>query len=201
VKLIELWISSGASATQSADAIKNIPSAGQTGIAEVNFEEVDPAAVAGQRASVAPIVAQLQQRFPNLLDYQSRTSADVVVNASWMGSRFGDDELATLAPLSERIVIADFSSTSISDRSAGTIAAMKHLRSLRLMHTRITDTTVQALGSLNQLESLSIFGTPVTPAALPAITRLPKLRRIYAGATKLSADATIPQEIRDKLVF
>jgi uncharacterized membrane protein len=203
VKLIELWISSGASGTLAVDAIKDAPSTSSSHavVAEVTFEEIDPEAVARQRASLAAIVSRLQQRFPNILDYQSRSSADIVVNASWMGSKFGDDELATLAPLSERIVIADLSSTSITDRSAGTIAAMKHLRSLRLMHTKITDATVQALGSLDQLESLSIFDTLVTAASLPAIAHLPKLRRIYAGGTKISADASMPQEIWDKLVF
>ena len=78
---------------------------------------------------------------------------------------------------------------------------MRHLRVLRLMHTKITDVTVQSLGSLDQLESLSIFDTPVTSAALPAISHLPKLRHIYAGGTRISVDASVPQEIRDKLVF
>jgi hypothetical protein len=201
IKLIELWIASGASATQPADAVKDMPSTSQPAVAEVTFEDVDPEAVSRQRASLATVVSQLQQKLPNVLDYQSRSSADLVVNTSWMGSRFGDDELAALAPLAERIVIADFSGTSITDRSAGRIAAMKHLRSLRLMHTRITDTTVQALAPLDQLESLSIFDTPVTSAALPAIARLPRLRHVYAGATKLSADAEMPLEIKNKLVF
>ena len=202
VKLIELWISLGASGTQLADSINDVPSKSTSpAVAEVTFEEVDPAAVASQRAGLAPVVAQLQQRFPNIFDYQSRTSADIVVTASWMGSKFGDNELAALAPLSERIVIADFSSTAITDRSAVTIAAMKHLRVLRLMHTTITDATVQALGSLDQLESLNIFDTPVTPAALPVIAHMPKLRRVYAGGTKLAVATSMPQEIRNKLVF
>jgi hypothetical protein len=69
------------------------------------------------------------------------------------------------------------------------------------MHTKITDISLQAFGSLNQLESLSVFDTPVTPASLTAIARLPKLRRIYAGGTKISAEGQMPQEIRDKLIF
>ena len=203
VKLIELWIFSGASGTLPADAIKDAPSLSSSRaiVAEVTFEEVNPETVAKQRVDVAPILQQLQERLPNVVDYQSRSSADVVVNASWMGLKFGDDQLAALLPLSERIVAADLSSTAITDRSAGTIAKMKRLRSLRLMHTKITDKTVQALGSLEQLESVSIFDTPVTPAALSSLTHLPKLRRIYAGGTKISAEGPIPREIVDKLVF
>jgi Leucine-rich repeat (LRR) protein len=118
-----------------------------------------------------------------------------------MGSNFGDNELSALAPLSQRIVIADFSSTAITDRSASAIAVMKQLRVLRLMHTNITDTSVLALASLDQLESLSVFDTRITPASLTTLAHLPKLRRIYAGGTKISADASISRELRDKLVF
>ena len=202
VKLIELWISSGASGTQAEADIKGAPSNPSSQlVAEVTFEEIDPSAVAKQRASLAPLVEQFQKRFPNVLDYQSRASADLSVSASWMGSKFGDNELAALAPISERVVIADLSSTVITDRSAPAIAAMKRLRVLRLMHTKITDVSVQAFGSLHQLESLSVFDTPVTPASLTALARLPKLRRIYAGGTNISAEESMPQEIRDKLIF
>lgn len=202
VRLIEIWISSGASSTQPVDSIKDVPaSATSQTVGEVNFEEIDLEAVAKQRASLAPIVVQLQKRFPNIVDYESRASADIVLSASWMGAKFDDNELGALAALSQRIVIADLSNTAITDRSASAIAAMRHLRVLRLVHTKITDVTVQSLGSLDQLESLSIFDTPVTSAAMPEISHLPKLRHIYAGRTKISVDASVPQEIRDKLVF
>jgi uncharacterized membrane protein len=202
VKLIELWISAGASGTQSADAIKGIPlDLAQPAVAEVSFEELDPVAAAKQRAGLAPTVTLLQQRFPAVLDYESRGSADLVINASLLGSKFGDNDLAALAPLSEHIVIADFSGTTITDSSAGAIGAMRRLRSLRLMHTKITDATVQALVPLSQLESLNLFDTPVTPAALTAIGRLPKLRHLYAHETKISPDAPMPEGIREKIIF
>jgi len=202
VKLIELWISAGASGTQLANAIKDIPlDSALPAVAEVSFEEFDPVATAKQRAGLAPIVAQLQQRFPAALDYESRGSADLVVNASLLGSKFGDNDLAALAPLSEHIVIADFSSTAITDSSSSAIGAMTRLRSLRLMHTKITDATVQALAPLSQLESLNLFDTPVTPAALTAIGHLPKLRHLYARETKIFPDALMSKDIKEKIIF
>jgi uncharacterized membrane protein len=202
VKLIELWISAGASGTQLADAIKDIPmDSALPAVAEVSFEEFDPVATAKQRAGLAPIVAQLQQRFPAALDYESRGSADLVINASLLGSKFGDNDLAALAPLSEHIVIADFSGTIITDSSAGAIGAMRRLRSLRLMHTKITDATVQALVPLSQLESLNLFDTPVTPTALTAIGQMPKLRHLYAHETKISPDAPMPEGMKEKIIF
>jgi hypothetical protein len=58
-----------------------------------------------------------------------------------LGEKFEDDDLAALVPLSKHIVVADFSRTAITDRSAPIIGGMKRLRILRLMHTRIGDGT------------------------------------------------------------
>jgi hypothetical protein len=135
------------------------------------------------------------------LEYESRGSANLILNASIKGANFGDGDLAAFVPLAEHITIADFSRTSVTDRSATAIAAMKHLRVLRLMHTRITDKTVQSLDPLDQLESLNVFDTQVTPAALPAVARLPKLAHCYAGQTAIPTEISVPQALIGKLVF
>lgn len=203
VTLIEAWISAGALRTVAADAIAAMPASApnQTTAAEVTFPEGDPDAIARERAAFASVLSQVQARLPNIVEYQSRTSADVVVNASWRGSKFGDTDVATLAALSERIVAADFSGTAITDRSARYIAAMKKLRHLRLAHTAITDITIEGLGSLEQLESLSVFDTAVTESSLSMFARLAKLQHVYAGNTKIAHDAAMPAQIRDKFVF
>ena len=203
VKVIERWISAGASATLAADAIKDVPAdmGSSAPVAEITFAQIDPAAVAKERSALDSTVKQLQKRFPNTLDYESRGSADLTVNMSLLGSKFGDADLAELKPLADHIVEADFSNTAVTDHSSNAIAAMKHLRVLRLMHTNITDATVRALGSLNQLESLSLFGTQVTAAALSGIVRLPKLQHVYVGETKIVADAPLPDSIKTKILF
>ena len=203
VKVIELWIGAGASASLSADAIKDAPagSASPSAVADVTFEEIDPAAVTKLRAGIAPSVEKIKKQFPNILEYESRGSANLYLNASLLGTRFGDNDLAALVPLAEHITVADFSRTAITDRSATAIAAMKRLRVLRLMHTQITDATVQGLGSLDQLEALNVFDTRVTPAALPGIARLPKLAHCYAGQTAIPSGIAVPQPLAGKLVF
>lgn len=200
VKLIGLWISTGASGTQAADAIKGLPTESAP-VADVTFQEIDLAAVQKQRAALAATVAQLQKQYPDTLDYESRGSANLVVNMSLRGSKFGDEDLAALKPLASQIVEADLSNTAITDRSAAAIAAMKHLRVLRLAHTKITDATVLALAGLNQLESVSVFGTAVTPAALSILAQVPKLQHIYVGETKITVDASIPDTAKSKVVF
>jgi len=203
VKLIELWIGAGASGTLPLAAIKDAPtgSASPTAVSDVTFEEIDPAEVTRLRAGIAPAVAELRKRFPDILEYESRGSANLILNASILGPKFGDSDLEGLAPLAEHITLADFSRTAITDRSASAIAAMKQLRVLRLMHTRITDSTLQRLGTLDQLESLNVFDTPVTPAALPTIAKLPKLAHCYAAQTAIPSQIAVPQPLIGKLVF
>ena len=200
IKILQLWIAAGASPTLAAEAINDAP-ATTTPVADVTVEEIDAAAVAKARAPLAPAVSQLQKRFPNALDYQSRGSADLVLTVSLMGTGFGDEDMAALKPLAEQIVTADFSGTAITDRSAASIAAMKRLRVLRLMRTQITDTTVQALSGLKQLESLNVFGTGVTSVSLQVATRLPKLQHLYAGETRIPADVQVSEAVRRKLLF
>jgi uncharacterized membrane protein len=202
VKLIELWIAAGASSTLPTDAIQYASAASPaTVVTEVTFDEIDTATVVRLRAQAAPELAELQKKFPNILEYESRGSADLLLNASILGAKFGDSDLVLLSPLAEHITVADFSRTAITDRSAPAIADMKRLRVLRLVHTRITDTTVQGLGALDQLESMNVFDTQVTPAALPAIARLPKLAHCYVGQTAIPAGISVPKNLIGKLVF
>lgn len=200
VKLVALWISAGASQTLPANGIQNLPPP-DTAAAEVSFRDVDLPAVARQRNALAGAVSQLQQRFPYLLDYESRSSADLVIHASPWGAKFGDNELSEFAPVRERIVAADLSNTAITDRSASSIASMRHLRKLSLMNDGVTDTTVEAFRSLSELESLNLFHTSVSAAALSAIAGLPRLQRVYVHQTKISSDAPIPVLLKDKVSF
>lgn len=200
IKLIELWISTGASSTLAANTLKGAP-AGAHPVGEVTFTEIDDAAVAKQRAPFADALADLDKLYPDVIEYESRGSAKLVVNASLMGSKFGDDDLTHFKPLYDQIVIADFSNTAITDRSSPNLAAMEHLRTLRLMHTRITDATVLALGGLSDLESLNVFGTAITPAALKGAEHMPKLQHLYAGETKITAKVSPPDALKGKVQF
>jgi mono/diheme cytochrome c family protein len=201
MKLIELWIAAGAPAKLPANAIAGAPTNEPPVVAEVTFEEIDPVAVTKARAPLAEVVAQLRTRFPNALEYESRSSAGLVLDASMLGPKFTDDDAAALKPVAGQMVIADFSGTAVTDRSATVFAAMKQLRVLRLMRTKITDTSVLALGGMDRLESLDLFGTAVTPACLNVADQLPKLRHLYAGETKIPGDVPVPGTLMGKLLF
>lgn len=174
VTVIKLWVAAGASGTQPVSEIKGAPEP----LTEVKFPEIDAAAVARGREQLAAAVNRLQARFPGVLAYESRGSADLEVNASLLGDAFDDAALAALAPLRDRIVRADLSSTSISDASAQALAGWKRLRALRLANTSVTDATVSALTALDSLRALTVIGTVVTEQSLTPLRA--KNVRIYA---------------------
>lgn len=189
VKQIERWITAGASATLAADDVLGLPAASRV-VAEVTIEEIDPAEVQRSRAAFVDAVIRLRGRYPHVLDYESRGSADLHLNASLLNERFGDAELADFAPLAGHIVFADLSGTAVTDDSAPVISGMTRLRALHLRNTRISDATLQSLSSLDQLEVLNIFGTSITASALTSIERLPKLRQLYAAETRISNETS-----------
>jgi uncharacterized membrane protein len=159
--------------------------------------DVDPAQIAKARALVERAVAPLRTRFPGVIHYQSRDSADLRINASLSAAAFGDAELATLSPLREWIVDMDLSDTAVTDASAPVLASMTRLRALRLNGTAVTDATVTALAPLTQLESIGLFRTAVSDTAAQTLAKLPELRRVYAAETKISAEALAALGERD----
>jgi uncharacterized membrane protein len=202
-KAIELWISAGASGTVPLEAINGLPAKRPitAPTVEVSFPEIDAAAAAKARQNIAPIVQRLQDRFPNILTYESRDSAELVLNASLLGLKFGDADVEAFAPVAEHIVIADFSRTSVTDRAAPAMAAMKHLRVLRLADTKITDEMLRTLSGLDQLQSLNVYGTTVTAAAFPALQKFAKLQHCYAGRSAIQPEVSIPPSLIGKLVL
>jgi len=160
VTVIRLWIVAGASGE--LRTIKGAPKP----VLEVKIPEYDPAMVRKQRAPLAASVTQLQARFPGVIIYESRNSADLEVDSSLKGSAFGDADLAALIPLKARINRADFSGTSITDASAPLLAAMAALTKLRLARTQVTNKTVASLAGLKALKSVSLVDTKVSDAAL-----------------------------------
>lgn len=158
VTVIRLWILSGASGALPVTAIKSAPNP----IRKVVLPELDEAAVLNARAGLARQVEEWQRRFPTVLAYESRGSADLQLNAALLGPAFDDAVLETLEPFRNRIVWADLSNTAITDKSAASISRWIQLRTLRLANTRMGDATVRALRRLGALQVVTITGTAVS---------------------------------------
>ena len=166
ILVIRLWIEHGASGTLAVDAIKNAPKMKK----EVTFPEFDPELVAEKRAPIASIKANIQSRLPGVVSFESRSSANVVVNASILGSYFGDREMAMLAPLRDYVVRLDASRTAVTDAAIGALPqTMPNLKVLIVKDTAITDESVAGLASLSELSVLTVTGSFVTADALGAL--------------------------------
>jgi len=167
VTVIRLWIAGGASPIVPAAAIKGAPRQ----VAEVTFPDLNPAATRNLRAPLASVMQQLSARYPGVVVYVSRNSADLELNAALNSKSFSDADLKTFLVLRDRIVLMDLSGTAVTDASAQTLAHMIALKTLRLSNTKTGDATVLALASLKSLRSLTVMGTGATRAALAPLLR------------------------------
>ena len=155
------------------------------------------------RAGLAAEVARLQAKYPNIITYESRQSADLCLNAAPLGRNFGDEDIVVLAPSVTGIVWADLSGTAVTDRSAPAVGALRSLRVLKLANAAVGDSFVAALASLTtaRVAGVNIYDTSVTPAAISGFGPLHAIRRIYVASTKIPADTPCPESIRGKLIF
>jgi uncharacterized membrane protein len=211
VQLLRRWVTLGAPASGSLASLKldattlatvaRLPELVRVYKVAVGTVELDPAAVAKLRAPLATTVQKLDERFPGVLEYESRQSADLRLNASIVASHFDDGALAAFAPLADHLVWCDLTGTKVTDRSAVHLATMKKLRVLRLTKTGVTDVTVQAIALLPELKSVGLFGTAITPAALAVFSKAASLEKLYVGGTGISATTPCPAALREKLVF
>jgi hypothetical protein len=167
VTVVRLWIAAGASPTVHPSSIKGAPRL----VAEVKFPELDPAATRRLRASLAREVARLSARYPGLVDYESRNSAGLELNAALRGTAFTDTDLKAFLLLRSRMLRIDLSGTSITDASAQTLAQMTALKTLRLTNTRTGDVTLSALSEIKSLKSLTVTGTRATKSALAPLAK------------------------------
>ncbi|WP_158752247.1 c-type cytochrome domain-containing protein [Acidobacterium sp. S8] len=201
IKTIEAWIEAGASETSPLNAVQGAPTNVAAALKEIELPEYDPSIADKSRSTHAADVAALQKRYPDLLQYESRTSAMLSLNASLAGEKFGDRDLASFKPVLEQIRTADFSGTSISDHSSDLIASMKNLRLLRLSHTRVTDDGVKRLHDLAYLQSINLLGTQVTSAMLGTIASMPKMEHLYVANTRITPASANTPTLKQKLIF
>ena len=105
-----------------------------------------------------------------------------VVNAA---KEFGDEQLATLAPVAERIVWLDLGRSQVTDEGMKTIGSMTNLESLHLENTTVTDAGIAELGGLTRLEYLNLYGTGVTGTIFETLGGFRDLRKLYLWQTRV----------------
>jgi hypothetical protein len=117
------------------------------------------------KGPIASALQALQERFPGVIDYESRGSARLELRATLLGRAFGDRELAAFAPVHDYIVWADLSGTSIGDPSASASAAMKNLRVLRMVNVSVGRAMAATLEASRQ-RGIRVYADQINATAI-----------------------------------
>jgi len=151
-----------------------------------------PPAEAPKAEPAADPVKALEKELSIVLLPIAQNDPGLTFNCVNVADKFGDAELAKLAPLADRFVELNLSRSKITDAAAATLAGMKNLKRLNLANTAITDAAADQLAALAGLEYLNLVGTKVTDAAMPKLEKIAGLKKLYVwqtGVTKPAAEA------------
>src|SRR5258708_20504202 len=173
IKLIDLWIAAGASATPPPDAIARA------------------ARVAGPELPSAPDyrpqlqqIAALEASLGVQLVPRSQIPTDgLILRTASFPAHASDATIARLAPVRSLIVDAELARTAVTDAGLAPLATFTNLRKLDLSYTAITSSGLHALAPLRQLETLNLTGTATSAAGVAPLKSNPALKHIYLFQT------------------
>jgi len=176
IKIIELWIDAGASATSLTGEFPSAPP-----------PKLPPAPViplAPDWRPRAKEIAALESALGMRLVPRSRVPTDgLVLRTASAPRRCDDAALARLAPVAALIVDAELARTRISDAGLKSLAACINLRSLDLTRTAVTSSGLGALASLQKLEVLNLTETAVDAGGVAPFKSMSSLRKIWLFGT------------------
>jgi hypothetical protein len=203
IAVLTWWIANGASETATVASVKapadvesalavllakGLPKA--AAVVKVSKPKAKPLTDA-EKKQVAEITAKMQALNASLMPLAQDTEQLRlgVINAA---DKFGDKELALLAPIATQILWVDLSRSQITDASADILAKMTNLERLHLEHTKITDAGLAKLGALPNLEYLNIYGTKTTDGGIAKLASAKDLKKLFVwetGVTQAGAKA------------
>lgn len=184
VSLIAWWIDAGAPERRTVADLK--PSPEVLADLAVASGHALPAPPAPDRAKTLAAAASLAAKLGIVIRPLTPNGPWLEVDARLLLKKFGDQDLAALAPVAPAIERLDVGETSVTDSGLAPLAAMPALRQLKVDRTAITDAGLPRVAAAAALESLNLFGTAVSDAGLPALRPLRHLRKIYLWQTHVT---------------
>ncbi len=194
VAILKWWIETGASNTATVATTK--PTAEVEGAlavllakglpkvaAPAKVEKPKPAALSdAEKKLVAEITVKMQALNASLMPLAQDTEQLRlgVINAA---DKFGDKELAILAPISQHLVWVDLARSQITDAGAETLVKMVNLERLHLENTKISDAGLAKLGALQKLEYLNLYGTKTTDGGIAKLAAAKGLKKLFVWQT------------------
>jgi mono/diheme cytochrome c family protein len=194
VALLKWWIETGAS--ESATVAASKPTADVEGAlavllakglpkvaAPAKVAKPKPAALTdAEKKQVAEITAKMQALNASLMPLAQDTEQLRlgVINAA---DKFGDKELAILAPIAQHIVWVDLARSQITDAGADTLVKMVNLERIHLENTKVSDAGLAKLGALQKLEYLNLYGTKITDGGIAKLSAAKGLKKLFVWQT------------------
>ncbi len=189
VKVIELWIASGASSS--------LPSIEVRGAPPIPASELPTLPLAKDYRPELPLITGLEKGLGVRLVPRSRNPEDgLILRTVSAPERCDDNAIARLKVVGSLIVDAELARTKITDTGLKTLATFANLRTVDLAHTAVTSAGVPVLARLSHLQSLNLTATGVDDTGVALLRRKQTLQRLYLFETKCTAQSGL--ESRDE---
>ena len=176
IKILQVWISAGATVQVADSAAAALP------------------ALAGEKPAAAPMTADYRPQLKVISELESSLGVRLVprsqnptdgliLRALSAPAKCNDDTLAHLIPVANLIVDAELARTKVTDKGMTALATFSNLRFVDLSDTAVTSAGTKELLKLDKLESLNLTETKVTRSAIEPFQSKPGLKRIYSFET------------------
>ncbi|HUR57869.1 MAG TPA: c-type cytochrome domain-containing protein [Opitutaceae bacterium] len=177
IKVIELWIAGGASATKVLGDFPGAPIASRP----------KPAALAwtADWQPRAAEIAAIEQATGLKLVSRSQVATDgLILRTASAPSRCNDAALEKIAPVAGLIVEAELARTKVTDAGLKVLARCENLRAVDLTRTAVTSDGVAVLAGLKKLEVVNLTGTAVDDAGVAQLKSVASLKQLWLFGTK-----------------
>jgi uncharacterized membrane protein len=184
IKVIQLWIASGASSSLAANEVPGAP--------PLPVSEQPALPLAKDYRPQLPLITSLERELGVHLVPRSRNPEDgLILRTASAPERCDDAALARLKAIGNLIVDAELARTRITDIGLKTLVTFPNLRVIDLAHTAVTSAGVPTLARLNRLQSLNLTATAVDDRGVAALRRKQTLKRLYLFETKCTTQSAL----------
>src|SRR5579859_493230 len=190
IKVIELWIASGATNTLPELEVRGAPPAPKPASAALPLAK-------DYRPQLKTISSLEQELGVRLVPRSQNPTDGLILRTISAPERCDDKTLARLKSISDLIVDAELTRTKVTDQGLKVLATFSNLRSIDLAHTGVTSAGVPLLAHLNHLETLNLTATAVDDTGIAALRHKQSLKRLYLFETKCTVQfGTEPNKTR-----
>ena len=177
IKVIELWIASGATNTLPELEVRGAPPPAKPASPSLPLAK-------DYRPQLKTISSLEQELGVRLVPRSQNPTDGLILRTVSAPEHFDDKTLARLKPIADLIVDAELARTKVTDQGLKMLATFSNVRSVDLAHTNVTSTGVPLLARLDHLETLNLTATSVDDSGIVALRRKQSLKRLYLFETK-----------------